>query len=206
MSAMHSCCEIATDVSARQRRVLIIVLVLNAVMFVAEGVAAILAHSTALLADSADMLGDALVYGLSLYAVGRGAVWQGRAALLKGSIMAVFGIAVLGEVATKISRGLVPTADVMSAMGLLALGVNAFVLVLLWRHRSDDLNLRSVWLCSRNDVIANVGVLVAAGGVALTGTPWPDVAVGLAIALLFSVSAIQVIWAASRHLRQPTPA
>ncbi|PYN92839.1 MAG: cation transporter [Candidatus Rokuibacteriota bacterium] len=171
-------------------------------MFVAEGVAGLLAHSTALLADSADMLGDAIVYGFSLYAVGRGARWQGRAALLKGGIMAFFGLGVLGEAGVKLAEGLVPTAPLMGGMGLLALAVNTCVLGFLWRHRGDDVNMRSAWLCSRNDVIANLGVLLAAWGVALTGTSWPDVIVGLSIATLFSLSAVQVIGAAARQLRQ----
>ena len=201
---MTTCCEITSDIPDRQRRVLRVVLGLNAAMFVAECVAGLLAHSTALLADSADMLGDAIVYGFSLYAVGRGAMWQGRAALLKGGIMALFGLGVLGEAGVKLAEGLVPTAPLMAGMGLLALAVNTCVLGFLWRHRSDDLNMRSAWLCSRNDVIANLGVLLAACGVALTGMSWPDVIVGLAIALLFSLSAIQVIWAAARQMRQAT--
>src|SRR5438046_2801972 len=171
-------------------------------MFVAEGVAGLLAHSTALLADSADMLGDTIVYGFSLYAVGRAARWQGRAALLKGGIMAFFGLGVLGEAGVKLAESLVPTAPLMAGMGLLALAVNTCVLGFLWRHRGDDLNMRSAWLCSRNDVIANLGVLLAAGGVALSGTSWPDVIVGLAIAVLFSLSAVQVIGAAARQMGQ----
>jgi len=197
-----TCCEITSDIPDRQRRVLSVVLGLNAAMFVAEGVAGLLAHSTALLADSADMLGDAIVYGFSLYAVGRGARWQGRAALLKGGIMAFLGLGVLGEAGVKLAQGMVPTAPLMGGIGLLALAVNTCVLLFLWRHRGDDVNMRSAWLCSRNDVIANLGVLLAAWGVALTGTSWPDVIVGLSIAILFSLSAVQVIGAAARQLRQ----
>ena len=194
---MRDCCEIR-EVAERQRRVLTGVLAINAVMFLVELVGGLLAHSTALLADSADMLGDSIVYGVSLYVVGRGPAWQARAALLKGGIMLAFGAAVLGEVATKLGRGVVPGAEVMSGIGVLALAANASVLWLLRRHRTDDLNMRAVWLCSRNDVAANAGVLVAALGVGLTGSPWPDVVVGLGIALLFVVSAIDVIRAALR--------
>ena len=199
---MTTCCEITSDIPERQRRVLSVVLGVNAAMFVAEGVAGLLAHSTALLADSADMLGDAIVYAFSLYAVGRGALWQTRAALLKGAIMAFFGLGVLGEAGVTLAQGILPTAPLMAGMGLLALAVNTCVLGFLWRHRGDDLNMRSAWLCSRNDVIANLGVLLAAWGVALTGTSWPDVIVGLSIATLFSLSAVQVIGAAARQLRQ----
>jgi Co/Zn/Cd efflux system component len=194
---MRDCCEIR-EVAERQRRVLTGVLAINGVMFLVELVGGLLAHSTALLADSADMLGDSIVYGVSLYVVGRGPAWQARAALLKGGIMLAFGAAVLGEVATKLGRGVVPGAEVMSGIGVLALAANASVLLLLRRHRTDDLNMRAVWLCSRNDVAANAGVLVAALGVGLTGSPWPDVVVGLGIALLFVVSAIDLIRAALR--------
>ena len=175
-----------------------IVLAINVVMFLVEIVGGVLARSTAPLADSADMLGDSIVYTFSLYAVARGPVWQSRAALLKGSIMAVFGAGVLAEVGAKLIGGVTPRADLMSWIGVLALAANAGVLVLLWRHRADDLNMRSVWLCSRNDVVANVGVLLAALGVALTGSGWPDIAVGLGIAALFMTSAVDVIRAALR--------
>ena len=171
-------------------------LIVNAAMFAVQFVAAALASSTALLADSADMLGDAMVYGVSLYAIGRDAVWHARVALLKGGIMALFGAGILVEVATKLVRGVIPSAGLMSGFGLLALAANATVLMLLWRHRADDLNMRSVWLCSRNDVMANAGVLVAALGVGLTGSPWPDVVVGLAVAGLLVTSAASVIRAA----------
>lgn len=167
-------------------------------MFLVELVAGLLARSTALLADSADMLGDSIVYGVSLYAVARGPAWQTRAALLKGGLMALLGGGILVEVMGKLARGVTPDAGLMSGIGVLALAANASVLLLLWRRRTDDLNMRSVWLCSRNDVIANVGVLAAALGVRATGTAWPDIAVGLAIAALFVASAVEVIRAARR--------
>jgi Co/Zn/Cd efflux system component len=198
---MKDCCEIGGEIPARQRRVLQVVLGINLAMFLAELVAGLLAHSTALLADSVDMLGDAIVYGFSLYVVARGAAWQARAALLKGGIMAAFGLGVLVEVAFKVARRLVPAAEVMGGVGVLALGANLVCLVLLWRRRGDDINMRSSWLCSRNDVVANAGVLLAAGGVALTGSAWPDIAIGLVIAAMFSNSAVDVIRAARRELR-----
>jgi Co/Zn/Cd efflux system component len=196
---MKDCCEVR-PVHERQRGVLRVVLAINLAMFLVEGVGGLLAGSTALLADSADMLGDALVYGFSLYVIARGAVWEARAALLKAAVMAAFGAGVLVEVGAKLARGLTPDAGVMAGIGLLALAANASVLAFLWRHRADDLNMRSVWLCSRNDVIANAGVLLAAGGVALTGSGWPDIAVGLAIAALFVLSALDVARAALRSL------
>lgn len=199
---MHQCCEIRTDLPVDQRRTLHIVVWLNSLMFVVEFAAGITAHSTAVLADSVDMLGDAIVYGFSLYAIGRGTAWQSRVALLKGFIMAAFGVGVLVEVVHKIVAGVVPSAEVMSAVGVVALAANSFCLILLSRHRGDDINMRSAWLCSRNDVIANISVLLAAGGVALSGSGWPDILIGLAIAALFVNSAIGVIRDARARSRQ----
>jgi cation diffusion facilitator family transporter len=201
MDAMDQCCEIRSNIPAHQRRVLRIVLWVNALMFAAEFGAGLLAHSTALLADSVDMLGDSIVYGFSLYAIARGEMWQARAALLKGLIMAAFGVAVLTEVLHKLATGVVPTADIMSVMAIVALAANILCLRLLSRHRADDINMRSAWLCSRNDVIANVSVLLAAGAVAVTGSGWPDIGVGLAIAAMFGSSALRVIRDARRQLR-----
>jgi cation diffusion facilitator family transporter len=189
---MDECCAIR-PVHAQQRRVLHIVLWINLAMFLIEVVAGLIAHSTALLADSVDMLGDAIVYGFSLYVIARAPVWQARAALLKGIIMAGFGVGVVAEVVSKLVRGLRPEAEVMWVVALVALVANASVLAFLWRHRADDINMRSVWLCSRNDVIANGAVLLAALGVGLTRSAWPDILVGLAIAALFGMSAAGVI-------------
>ena len=195
-----ACCEVR-PVEQRQRRALLIVLWINAIMFAVEFGAGLLAHSTALLADSVDMLGDAIVYGFSLYVIGRGARWQARGALLKGAVMAAFAAGIAVEIVTKLARGVTPDGDVMSAVGVVALSANASVLAFLWRHRADDLNMRSAWLCSRNDVIANAGVLVAAGAVWFTGAAWPDILVGLAIAGLFGSSAITIIRQARRRCR-----
>ena len=145
------------------------------------------------------MLGDAIVYGFSLYVIGRGTVWQARAALLKGLIMAAFGVGVLTQVAFKTVHGLVPTAEVMGVVGIMALAANLICLMLLWQRRGDDLNMRSAWVCSRNDVIGNAGVLLAAFAVYLTGSPWPDIVIGLLIATLFVRSAIAIISEASRE-------
>ena len=190
----------SADLPDRQRRVLRVVLAINVVMFLVEFLSGILAHSTALLADSVDMLGDAIVYGFSLYVVSRGAVWLTRAALLKGLIMAGFGVGVLVEVSANLVRGTVPTAEVMGGIGLLALLANAACLLLLWRHRTDDINMRSAWICSLNDVAGNAGVLLASAGVMTARSAWPDIAVGLLIAGMFSISAITVLGGARRAL------
>ena len=197
---MDTCCEVR-PVSARQRGVLQAALWINAAMFVVESAAGLAANSTALLADSVDMLGDAIVYGFSLYAIDRGLVWQSRAAFLKGSIMAAFGLGILVQVALKLTRGLAPGVETMGITGLVALVANLVCLRLLWRHRGDDINMRSAWICSRNDVIGNASVLVAAAAVWLTGSPWPDIIVGLLVAAVFGRSAIGVLADASRAWR-----
>jgi cation diffusion facilitator family transporter len=200
--SIHGCCEIGPGVPERQRAVLRAVLGINGAMFLIELIAGLVAHSTALLADSVDMLGDALVYGFSLHVVGRGVRWQARGALLKGIIMALFGAGVLAEASTKLVLGVVPAPGTMGVVGALALGANVACMLLLRRHRTDDINMRSAWLCSRNDVAANVGVLVAAAGVVITRTAWPDVVVGLTIAVLFGPAAFDVIRQARRRLAE----
>jgi Co/Zn/Cd efflux system component len=199
---VKGCCAPGV-VEDRQRRVLSVALALNATMFIAEFGAGLLAHSTALLADSLDMLGDALVYGFSLYVVGRGDRWRARGALLKGAVMAAFGVGVLAELVIKVMRGVVPVPEVMALFGMLALAVNILCLVLLLRHRGEDINMRSAWVCSRNDVIANAGVLAAAAGVTVTGSAWPDITIGAIIALVFGISAANVIREAMGWLGRP---
>jgi Co/Zn/Cd efflux system component len=194
---MDECCAVR-DVPREQRRVLYAVLWINAAMFLAESIGGLMAHSTALVADSVDMLGDAIVYGFSLYVIHRGTGWHARAALLKGIIMAAFGVGVLIQVAVKIVQGLTPTVQVMGAIGALAFAANLFCLVLLQRCRDDDINMRSAWVCSRNDVIGNVAVLAAAALVAVTRSAWPDILIGLLIAGVFGRSAVQIIREASR--------
>lgn len=190
-----------TAKNARQRRVLQIVLAVNATMFAVEASAGWLANSSALLADSLDMLGDSIAYGFSLYVIGRGARWTAISALLKGLLMAAFGLFVLGSVIYKLLWPVLPHAETISLIGALALAANLFCLLLLWRHRSDDINMHSVWLCSRNDIIANTGVIAAGFGVALSHSGWPDIAIGLLIASLFLRSATQVLLRAFRQLK-----
>jgi len=191
------CCEVRVDVPERQRRLLWAVLCINGAMFLVELIAGIAASSTALLADSVDMLGDAIVYGVSLYVVARGAVWQARVARLKGLIMAAFGVGVLAQVVTKLLHGLHPNAETMGVVGSLALAANTVCLVMLWRRRHDDVNMRSAWMCSLNDVAGNAGVIVAGAAVALTASGWPDILVGLMIAGMFCASATHIIRAAA---------
>jgi cation diffusion facilitator family transporter len=182
----------------RQTRTLQLVLGINIVMFAVEITAGLLAGSTALLADSLDMLGDSIAYGFSLYVVARNDAWKAGAALLKGGIMAAFGLFVLGHVVYKIINPEIPHFETIGLVGILALFANTICLALLWRHRGEDINMRSVWLCSRNDIIANISVLVAAAGVWLSNSHWPDVLIGACIALLFLRSAAHVIRDATR--------
>jgi Co/Zn/Cd efflux system component len=196
---LDDCCankqnEIAAlAVTQAQRRVLIIVLLINALMFVVEFSAGVVARSSALQADAVDMLGDAFVYGLSLFAIDRGARWQAGAALAKGGVLLLFFIIVLVDVALKLIHGVPPSSGLMLIFGSMALLANVTCLALLWRFRRLNINMWSTFECSRNDVIANVGVLVAAAGVWVSGSGWPDIAVGLIIALLFGRSAVRVI-------------
>jgi Co/Zn/Cd efflux system component len=194
---MDSCCETKVDeistLRGQHKTVLIIVLLINAALFVVEAAAGLLGNSTALLADSLDMLGDSLIYAFSLYVLSRSAAWKAKAALLKGAVMAMFGVGVLLEVIYKTISGILPSAETMGIIGTLVLLGNGICFLLLYRHRSDDLNMRSTWLCSRNDIIANAGVLVAAFGVYVTQSVWPDVLIGGAIAALFLKSALAVL-------------
>lgn len=185
----------------RQASTLRLVLVVNVAMFVVELVSGLLAGSVALLADSLDMLGDALVYGFSLYVVARGPVWKARAAVAKAAVMSLFGAFVLGQLVYKLAYPQLPTFETMGAIGALALAANGVCFVLLWRHRAEDINMRSVWLCSRNDLIANASVLFAAGAVWMTLSPWPDIAVGALICALFLRSAFLVAREARAELR-----
>jgi cation diffusion facilitator family transporter len=186
---------------AGQRRVLQAVLAINAVMFFVEFGAGIVAGSTALMADATDMLGDALVYGVSLYALARSDRWKAGAAMFKGAFILLLGIGIVINVVIKVRSGVPPSSSLMMAFGALALVANLACLRLLWRFRVLDVNMSSTFECSRNDVISNVGVLVAAGAVALFASPWPDIAVGSAMALLFLRSSFRVLVEAAPQIR-----
>ncbi|PWU19280.1 MAG: cation transporter [Bdellovibrio sp.] len=194
---MKNCCENKAAelkiLRESQLGVLKTVLWINAIMFVIEIVTGTLSHSTALSADSLDMLGDATVYGFSIYAIHKGHSWKIKAARLKGFIMALFGIGVMAGALERMISGTIPIAETMGIVGVVALAANLVCLMLLWRHRADDINMRSTWTCSRNDIIANAGVLVASALVKTTHSGWPDFAVGTVIAVIFSTSAVGVL-------------
>lgn len=199
---MSDCCnDTACEIEKlreRQYGTLKIVLAINLIMFVVELTAGILASSTALLADSLDMLGDAIVYAFSLYVVARSVKWKAVSAMIKGVIMAMFGLFVLAQAIYKFLNPETPVYQAIGIIGLLAFVANGTCLYLLWKHREEDINMRSVWICSRNDIIANTSVFFAAFGVWLTDHQWPDIVIGLAIALLFLRSSFYVIRDARR--------
>jgi cation diffusion facilitator family transporter len=200
----HCCDEKESEIEAlraRQGHVLKTVLAVNAVMFIVEAAAGILASSTALLADSLDMLGDALIYGFSLYVIARSRRWRAASALLKGVVMAALGAAVLVEAVRRTVYPVVPVAGIIGAVGFLALAANAICFALLWRHRADDINMQSTWLCSRNDLIANVSVLFAAAGVWVFESGWPDVLIGSVIATIILRSSVHVLTGSIREWR-----
>ena len=195
-------CEISAMVTSRSC-VLWSVLAINALMFVVEGWAGLIAQSTSLLADALDMLGDALVYGSSLFVLVRSPRWQAGAAMAKGVFMLLFGLGVLAQAVYKVFHPAMPGVETMGVIGAVALGANLTCFFLLYRHRSDNLNMSSTWICSRNDLIANVGVLLAAAAVYATFSQWPDIIVGGMIAALFLKSSFGVLRAAILDLRKP---
>jgi Co/Zn/Cd efflux system component len=173
-------------------------------MFGLELIVGLLAGSIALLADSLDMLGDAMVYVFSRYVVGRSLRWRVGAALLKGVIMAGFGLTVLTQVGYRLFSPEVPDFQLMGITGVLALAANVTCLLLLTRHCNDDLNMSSTWICSRNDIIANVSVLLAALAVFATGSMWLDLVVGLLVNVVFMRSSLYVVRQALAELRRPS--
>ena len=188
------------------RRVLWIALWVNALMFGVEIAAGWAAGSVALLADAVDFLGDAASYGISLFVLGLAPVWRSRTALLKGATMGGYGIFVLASALWHLQAGTVPKAQTMGVVGVLALTANCAVGVLLWAYRNGDANMRSLWLCTRNDAMSNVAVLLAALGVFGTGSGWPDLVVASVMGLLGLSAAYSVITHARRELRAPEPA
>ena len=191
--------ESASDTAA-YRRVLWAVLAINGAMFVGETAAGWWGRSVALQADALDFLGDAATYALTLAVLGLGLRWRAVAALIKGASMAVFGLWVLGMTVYHGLAGSLPNAPLMGSVGSLALAANVLCAALLYRHRSGDANRRSVWLCSRNDVIANGAVIAAGAGVWASTSGWPDLLVGAAIAALALSSSVQVLHQARAEL------
>lgn len=193
----------AAAASPVYRRVLWIALAVNLVMFAVEIGAGVAAGSASLLADSLDFLGDAANYGISLFVLGMALHWRARASLLKAASMAAFGLWVAGTTIAHALSGTVPEAPIMGLIGALALAANLGVALLLYRWRDGDSNMRSVWICTRNDAIGNVAVLAAALGVFGSGSGWPDYLVAAIMSGLALVGAFQVARVAFAELRHP---
>ena len=204
---MRDCCDHDFSVEqlrGRQRSTLRTVLAINAVMFVVIVIAALYAGSSALLADSLDNLGDTLTYGLSLLVVTSGIAAKARVALFKGVLILLAAMAVAGQIAYRLVVPGVPVFELMGVFSLLGLAANSLCLYLLWRHRNEDVNMSSVWECSRNDIASNLSVFVAAGAVWATGSGWPDIVVALGLVFLLTRSAVRVISSAMLELRAAT--
>jgi len=204
---MGSCCDNDCSLDRlqeRQRGTLWVVLGVNAVMFIVIVIASFYGRSSALLSDSLDNLGDALTYGLSLYAVSRGDTTKARVALFKGGLIFLAACAVIVQIVAKLISPTTPVFEVMGIFSLLGLAANSLCLFILWRHRHEDVNMSSVWECSRNDIASNLSVFVAAGAVWLTGSGWPDILVASCLVLLLIRSAIRVITSAKAGVRNET--
>ena len=202
---MSGCCDGGCSVDElrenRQRVTLKIVLAINAVMFFVIATAALYGQSTALLADSLDNFGDALTYALSLYAVTRGANTKARVALFKGVLILAAALAVAAQIVYKLFVPSVPVFEIMGLFSLLGLVANSACLFLLWRHRNEDINMNSVWECSRNDIATNISVFVAAGAVWFFDSGWPDMIVATVLVIFLLRSATRVISSALIELR-----
>lgn len=198
-------CENSIDfdgMSAPYKRVLWIVIAINALMFLVEVGASLAADSMALRADALDFLGDSLTYGITLLAIGHSIRWRASAALFKGLTLALMGFWVLGSTVYRVFILGVPNETIMGSVALMAFMANATSVVLLVRYRNGDANVRSVWLCSRNDAIGNLAVMVAAGVVYYTQSRWPDLVVAAGMALLFLHSSTLIIRQARREIQE----
>lgn len=196
----HCCTPVSAPVDSRYRRALWVALWVNLAMFGVEIVAGTHADSVALLADAVDFLGDAANYGISLAVLSMAVVWRSRTALLKGVAMGVYGLLILGKVGWNAWHGSLPDAATMGIVGTLALLANVSVAVLLYRFRDGDANMQSVWLCTRNDAIGNIAVMIAALGVLGSGTGWPDLGVALIMSVLGLLAANTVIRMARQEI------
>jgi Co/Zn/Cd efflux system component len=184
------CCN---PTSSAARPLLWLALGINASMFAVEVIAGLIAGSVSLHADALDFLGDSFNYAISIAVLTMALSWRARAALLKGATMGVLGLWVIGEAAWHIYIGRVPEPIIMGVVGFAALLANAVVAVMLYRFRDSEANLRSAWICSRNDVLGNLAVLLAAFGVFGTGALWPDIVVALVMAMLALQGSVTVI-------------
>jgi Co/Zn/Cd efflux system component len=206
MAAHHDHAVVFDGVSDDYRRRLIAVIAINGAMFVIEMIAGGLSGSQALKADALDFFADSVTYGLSLWAIGMALRTRSLVALGKGASLLLMGLWVAGSTLHRVFVGGVPAAEIMGLVGVLALVANVASVVILMRYKDGDANVRSVWLCSRNDAIGNVAVMVAALGVWGSATGWPDLIVAAIMAGLFLTSATRILgqaWQEYRHGSEP---
>ncbi len=199
-SCCDSTCASPTRASPRYRKALWIALMINVAMFAVEILGGVKSGSVSLLADAVDFAGDAANYGITLAVLAMGLAWRSRTAMVKGISMMAFGLFVLARSGWAAMSGIPPEPATMGAIAVLALLANGGVALMLYAHRDGDANMRSVWLCSRNDAIGNVAVMLAAAGVFGTGSGWPDLLVAVIMAALALTSGIAVTRQASREL------
>ena len=199
-----TCCDDACDVTkvqtARYRKVLWAALIINLAMFFVEVLGGFSSGSVSLMADAIDFFGDAANYGVSLAVLGMSLLWRARAAMLKGVTMGVFGLLVLAKALWSFKTGAMPEPYTMGVIGGIALAANASVAFMLFAYREGDANMRSVWLCSRNDAIGNIAVMLAALGVFGIGSAWPDLLVAIIMASLGLSAAVHVLKRATVEL------
>ena len=204
MADCGSCCAGTKRIEdARWRRAVWIALIVNATMFGVEIFAGVTAHSAALKADALDFLGDSANYAISLGVAGMALTWRARAAMLKGATLFALGAWVIASTGYAALAGTLPQAETMGIIGILALAANVAVALILYRFRAGEANMRSVWICSRNDAIGNVAVVAAALGVFGTGTSWPDLIVAAILATLGISGGVQIMRQAASELRSP---
>ena len=204
---MSGCCEnvcVSKVLQGKQRGTLRAVLAINAIMFVVIVIASQISQSSALLADSLDNLGDAMTYGLSLMVVASTTSAKAKVALFKGLLILAAAVIVASQIVYTIIFPSIPVFELMGGFSLLALAANSVCLLLLWRHRNDDINMNSVWECSRNDIAANLSVFVAAGFVWLASSSWPDIAVACGLVILLLRSSVRVITSSLSELKRAT--
>jgi len=201
---MSDCCEVKSfdGVSPQYKRALIWVIAINGVMFIVEMLAGISSGSQALKADALDFAGDTATYALSLGVIGASLRVRARASLIKGGSLAIIALIILGMTLARFLSGEPPEAQTMGLIGFLALAANLTSVFILLRWRDGDSNVRSVWLCSRNDAIGNVGVIIAGGLVAVTGAAWPDLIVAILLASLFLRSSVAITTQALSELKR----
>ncbi|NOX09059.1 MAG: cation transporter [Gammaproteobacteria bacterium] len=203
---MGDCCNQGCSLNGlqeRQRSTLRIVLAINALMFFVVITAALYAQSSALLSDSMDYFGDAVTYALSLFAISRSVIFKARVALFKGVLIFSAAALIAGQIIYKLWVPSVPVFEVMGIFSLVGLLANSTCLFLLWRHRNEDINMSSVWECSRNDIVVNLSVLLAAGGVWLSGDGWPDIIIATLLVVFLIRSALRIITSARAELERP---